>query len=196
MDRSLVVSYVNPVNNEASNVLNELDWAMGAPIVVGLVLVLVGRQFFPLFVALIGFAFGYSIASETLSPEQTNEMLAVGGGGAILGAILVMAVRKIVSRFIGLVAGAYAGFMVVGAWGLTDGNLVWIVAGVSAAVGFLAGRFLFEWMLLVVSVVVGASLVVGAIEWNQENHAEFAFVGLIIAGLMIQSLMMSKKKSD
>lgn len=169
---------------------------MGAPIVVGLVLVLVGRQFFPLFVALLGFAFGYSIASETLTPEQTNEMLAIGVGVAILGAILVMAIRKVVSRFIGLVAGAYAGFMVVGALGMTDGNLVWIVAGVCAALGFLAGRFLFEWMLLVVSVVIGASLVVEAMQWNQENHAEMAFVGLVILGLIVQSLSMGKKKSD
>ena len=119
-----------------------MDWDVGngVAIGVGVALLLLGRRFLGLFVALVGFGLGHSLALESMGPEAGDQALALGAVVAVAGAVAVLVVRKVVSRFVGLVGGAYGGFLLGATLVLPDPIWGWVVIGVCAAVGFVAGR--------------------------------------------------------
>lgn len=176
--------------------IGSVDWDVGngVAIGVGVALLLLGRRFLGLFVALVGFGLGHSLALESMGPEAGDQALALGAVVAVAGAVAVLVVRKVVSRFVGLVGGAYGGFLLGATLVLPDPIWGWVVIGVCAAVGFVAGQKLFDWTLLLASCVIGAGMIAEAAAWPPET-ARWAYPALLVGGALFQTLVFSKKKS-
>lgn len=172
-----------------------VEWEVGSSVAigVGVALLILGRRFLGLFVALVGFGLGHSLALESMGPDSEDQALALGAVVAVAGAIAVLVVRKVVSRFIGLVGGAYGGFLLSATLALPDPIWGWVVIGVCAAVGFFAGQKLFDWTLLWASCVIGSGMIVEAASWPPET-ARWAYPVLVVGGVLFQTAVFGKKK--
>jgi hypothetical protein len=129
-------------------------------LLVGLLLLVLGRRLYWLFVAGIGFLYGLELAPRLL-PEQSETMIVIVALVlAIVGALVAVVATKVVLGMIGFVAAAESRCCC-----REPGDRPWsrwrsIIAGV---VGGLL-LVLFDWTLIVLSSLAGASLIVTSLE--------------------------------
>ena len=124
-------------------------------IAIGLVLLFAGRKYFWMAAGLVGFLFGYSILHHFIGFSWLNLIV-----GLILGLVLgwlAMKFVKLVSYFIGALAGAILLPLLLGFLGI-DYNW-FIVVLVGALAGFLTITFAFSWGLIIITALMGASFV-------------------------------------
>jgi hypothetical protein len=129
-------------------------------ILVGVLLLVLGRRLYWLFVAGIGFLYGLKLA-PLLMPEQSETViLIVALVLALAGALVAVFATKIVLGVIGFVAGGGIAVMLLEHVGIDSGVVTlvsFLIAGLFGAVLLLV---LFDWTLIVLSSLAGASLIV------------------------------------
>ena len=129
-------------------------------LVVGLLLLVLGRRLYWLFVAGIGFVTGLQLGPRLL-PDQSELMIVVVALlFALVGALVAVVATKVALGIIGFVAGGGVAILLLGNLGMDGGTLaliIYIVAGIAGAVLLLV---LFDWALIVLSSLAGSSLLV------------------------------------
>jgi hypothetical protein len=162
-------------------------------ILLGSALLLAGRKLFWLFIGIVGFITGVQLAATFWTgPEWT----------AIIVGIIVGVLFSLLAVFIEALAIGIAGFLVGGfvlttftnALGFTDGLLFWLFFAIGGMVGLLLVMFLFDWALIVLSSLAGASLVVQAL-FAQDGPGGLVFIGLFLLGLLIQGLTLMREET-
>jgi hypothetical protein len=158
-------------------------------IALGLVSLLLGKRLFWLFAGIVGFALGWWLMGLLLH-DSLLRLLA----GVVVGLILAG-----LSRFLGKwairIVVAVAGFvllpMVLGNMGMLGGVSEWLWAIVGAIFGLLCAVFLADWALIVVSSILGASLLVNGaqIVFGVWSEAVRTIVGVILTavGIIVQA---------
>jgi hypothetical protein len=155
-------------------------------LVAGLVLVFAGKRFFWLAAGLAAFLFTW-VVFETL----------FGGGWlAILTGLVVACVLgwlatkfiKWVGLFIGFAAGAVIFPFLLGLIGV---DLNWLIGAlVGGVIGLILMHFLFDWGLIVLTALMGSSVVSNRLEGNFGLGASLAgLIGLVllVAGVIVQA---------
>ena len=155
------------------------------PLVLGAVLLLVGRRLFWLLIATLGFLFAFHLVERMspASPQPLHWVLAVGAG--ILGALLAIFAQKLAVGAAGMLFGGYATLWLLEHYGVELGNWEWVplvAGGIIAAVFALA---LFETALVVLSSILGAGLVAGAAKLDDLPEVVL-FAVLVIVGISVQ----------
>jgi hypothetical protein len=129
-------------------------------ILVGLLLLVLGRRLYWLFVAGIGFLYGLELAPR-LMPEQSETVIVIVALGlALAGALVAIIATKVVLGITGFVSGGGIAVLLLANLGLDSGVValgVYLVAGLIGAVLLLV---VFDWTLIVLSSLAGASLIV------------------------------------
>lgn len=129
-------------------------------ILVGLLLLVLGRRLYWLFVAGIGFLYGLELAPR-LMPEQSETVIVIVALGlALAGALVAIIATKVVLGMTGFVSGGGIAVLLLANLGLDSGVValgVYLVAGLIGAVLLLV---VFDWTLIVLSSLAGASLIV------------------------------------
>lgn len=152
---------------------------------VGIVLLIAGRRVFWLAVGVAGFVFAMVLALRWLDPEPLWLVLGLSFLAGAVGAILAILLQRVAVAVAGFLVGGWGGLALWIQLGGAEGPealLAFLVAGILAAI--LAGA-LFEFALIVVSALIGAVLVVGAVG----AHGPFGFalvLVLAVAGGLIQ----------
>lgn len=155
-------------------------------IVIGLVLLFLGRRFFWMAAGLVGFLFGYNMLQHFFGIWWLNLLV-----GLILGGILGwLAVRfvKIVSFFVGALAGAVLLPLLLGFLGVEFNWLVMVLVG--ALAGLLAISLAFSWGLIIITALMGSSIVsqnVADIFKLDQGVKSIVGVILLILGIIIQA---------
>lgn len=155
----------------------------------GVVLLVLGRRLFWLFVGLVGFFTVYQISLESLHLHPLGLRLFLAGIAGLFGVLLALFVQKVAVGISGFLVGCWlaAGFLGVDlahAAALRPGMAVVIlVAGILAAL--LALR-LFDLALIVLSSLAGAGLIVDAAHVGRPGRTLF-LVLLALAGIAIQA---------
>jgi len=132
-------------------------------VVVGLLLLTLGRRLYWLFVACVGFVAGLDLVPRAL-PDQSEAMVfLLALGLAVLGALIAIVATKVVIAIAGFAAGAGVAANFLDGFGLDDPVRfgVCLVAGI---VGALLVLVLFDWALIVISSLAGATLIVVTLE--------------------------------
>jgi hypothetical protein len=132
-------------------------------LLVGLLLLVLGRRLYWLFVAGIGFLYGLELAPR-LMPEQSETVIVIVALVlALAGALVAVVATKVVLGMIGFVAGGGIAVLLLGNLGIDRliALAVYLIAGVVGAVLLLV---LFDWTLIVLSSLAGASLIVMSAE--------------------------------
>ena len=154
-------------------------------ILVGILLLALGRKLFWLFVAAIGFMVGTDLARQYL-PHAADWVLIVGLVFGLLGAVLAMAVQKVAVSVAGFLAGGYFLMSVARTWAVhAPGATTWVAFVVGGILGALLMIFLFNWALIVFSSISGAHLIVPVLS-NDPTVAFWIFVGLVVVGCIVQ----------
>ena len=132
-------------------------------VLVGLLLLVLGRRLYWLFVAGVGFLYGLKLA-PLLMPEQSETVIVIVALVlALVGALVAVVATKVFLGVIGFVAGGGIAVLLLGNLGIDRviAVAVYLIAGVIGAVLLLV---LFDWTLIVLSSLAGASLIIMSME--------------------------------
>ncbi len=155
----------------------------------GLLLVL-GRKLFWLFVAVLGFAAGLTVASRLFHVQPEWLQLVIGIAAGILGALLAYFLEKAAIAVAGFLGGAYIAtslaISLAGNIGAKGDALNWVLFIVGGIVGAVLAVALFDWALIILSSLAGALLIIEGLKLTGPVGWLIA-LGLFIVGVVIQS---------
>ncbi len=154
------------------------------PVAVGLLLLLFGRRLYWLFVGAIGFAVGMNVASRALERESETTRLALALVVGLVGVILALFLQRVAIALAGFLAGAWLG---AGLWNALSGSpssLPWLAALAGGILGAVLSATLFDWVLIVISSLAGATLVAQYLPVARDAQgvviAVLALVGIVV----------------
>lgn len=148
--------------------------------ILGAALLLAGRKLFWLFVAAAGFITGFQLASRYFPGAEVWAVIVGLVVGAIF-AILAIFLQTIAIGIAGFLAGGYILQTIAASWGLNIAP--WLIYLIGGIIGVLLVSVLFNWAIITLSSLAGASLVVEAFQLQQ---AGLIFLILFLAGVIIQ----------
>jgi hypothetical protein len=159
-------------------------------ILIALALLLAGRRLFWLFVACIGFASGYYSAQQIwgLHSPVLVLILSIAAGG--LGAIIAIFFQKAAIVVAGFAAGGYLMVSLFNQFAGLPAQLVWLPYIIGGIAGALVLYFVFDWALIFLSTLTGATLLVQLVAFTPRVEVVL-FFALAIAGAVFQSKTMT-----
>ena len=159
---------------------------------IGVLLIFFGRRLYWFFTGLVGFVIGFILAHQLIQigPEWLAPVVALLVGA--LAAFLAVGFQKIAVGIAGLLAGAYTMFRFVGIQGWEGDLWTWIAIVGAGIAGALLTRALFELAVIVLSSLLGATLVFQA-TGTDFDYSLVAFFVLAAVGIGYQ-LAGSRKK--
>lgn len=155
------------------------------PILLGVVLLLVGRRLFWLLIATLGFLFAFTLV-DRLAPEAGQPLhwvLAIAAG--LVGALLAVFAQQLAVGAAGLLFGGYATLWILERYGVDLGNWDWVAMLAGGIFAAVLALLIFETALVVLSSILGASLLVGAAKLD-DMPAVVLFAVLVIIGVAVQ----------
>jgi hypothetical protein len=158
-------------------------------ILMGAVVLVLGRKLYWLFVGAVGFVLGFALATRFLSGGSQWVILAIALAVGLLGALLAVFLQQAAIAVAGLIGGGYVGFILAGMVGWDAGWLMWVPIIVGAILGVVLVVALFEWALIILSALTGAGLIVEAAQFRP-SIAGLLFVALLVVGIGIQAGLM------
>lgn len=150
--------------------------------ILGGALLVAGRKLFWLFVGAAGFVTGFQL---TISYFQGPEGVAiiVGLVAGLIFAALAVFLQTVAIGIAGFLAGGYILQTLTASLGLNTAP--WIIYLVGGIIGVLLVSFLFDWAIITLSSLAGATLVVQAL---QLQGTGLIFMLLFLGGVIIQGM--------
>lgn len=152
--------------------------------VAGLVLLLFGRRLYALALGAAGFTFGWSLAP--LLDAGPELQLGAGVLLGVLAAMLAFFVQRLLLSVSGFLLGLFVSWWLVSAGGLHLGGLELVVVLLSGFLGAFLLQALFGAALVVMSSLVGASLLIEA-SGVAGPLAILGWFGLALVGILLQT---------
>lgn len=161
-------------------------------LLVGIVLLLFGRQLFWLFVAAVGFSIGLELVPYIVQHPPPWLALTVGLALGLLAALLALTVQKIAIAVAGFLVGGHVATAILAAFVATHAQysgLTFIIGGIVGALLLLA---LFDWALILFSSIAGAQLITSNLHLPSSGGA-ILFLGLTIFGVVVQAALLTRR---
>lgn len=174
-------------------------------IIAGLALLTLGRRLFWLFVAIIGFGFGFLLADRLFPRQGEIIQLVIALIFGVVGALLAVFLQKVAIYIAGFIAGGSILVNLLEILGIQRGPgdtfLLIIMFVIGGIVGAILVMLIFDWALIILSSLAGAGLVVrgevpilqGALP-SEPAVDTVVFLVLLIAGIVIQARTMRGQK--
>jgi hypothetical protein len=155
-------------------------------LVLGVVLLTTGKKLYWLFVAVIGFVIGLTLANQyvQLTPWWLVYVVAMGTG--IIGGILAIFLQHLAVALVGFIVGGYGALQVSGLLGIDAAPNNWMAFIIGGIVGLLLVASVFNWALYLLSAWGGATLVTNAIGL-EATVGLVVFFALFVLGVIIQA---------
>jgi hypothetical protein len=162
-------------------------------IVIGLFLLFTGRGLFWLFVACVGFASGYHYAQQVWAIHSPLTILIISLAAGGVGAIIAIFFQKAAIVIAGFAAGGYVVLSLLGQFNGLAAQMIWLPYIIGGIIGAVILYFTFDWALIVLSTLTGASLIVQMVTFSP--LAEIAlFLVLVIVGMAFQAKIMTGER--
>ena len=160
-------------------------------LILGVALLVAGRKLFWLFVGAAGFVTGMQLATQFW---QGPELLAIiiGLVVGVIFALLAIFLQSVAIGIAGFLAGGYVLTVLAGMIGLNQGAFSWIVYIIGGIIGVLLVIFLFDWAIITLSSLAGASLITQAL-FLPSGIGGVIFIVLVIVGVVIQASTMQRE---
>ena len=150
--------------------------------VLGLALLAAGQRLFWLFVGAVGFTVGLQAATLIFGTESLWILWASGLVAGTVGALLAIFFQTLAIVAGGFMAGSLVVFHLMQHGGMAPHALIVLTGG---AVGALALFLIFDWALILLSSMVGATLIT-EVAGLQFPAAPIVFTALCAAGVAVQ----------
>ena len=158
---------------------------------IGVLLLVFGRKLFWLFVGVVGFLWGFQIASQLLPANSQIAILAAALVLGLIGAVLAIFVQHLVVILAGFMAGGHLLIRVLALYNWDVQQYVWWIALLGGILGALLALMLLDWALIILSSLIGANLVSQALPLDQATTILLAIL-LAISGIVIQSRLLQR----
>ena len=152
-------------------------------IVLGVLLLFLGRRLFWLCVGSMGFLVGVDFASTTGVRASEWMILAIFFG--ILGAVFAVTFQWVAVILAGFLGGGYFLMNIFNFAGQGQGPSSWLLFVIGGTVGMLVMFIAFDWALIAISSLVGAMLIAQNLDINESLQVIFFAVGTLF-GMMVQ----------
>lgn len=159
--------------------------------IVGIGLLLAGRKIFWLFVGGIGFLIGIELARRIAFPSDWMIVVAALGLGLIF-ALLAVFLESIAIGIAGFLGGGLAAIRIAALFGMeapVAQQVLFVIGGILGAILIVV---LFNWALITISSLAGASMVVSSFAMGGAQRPLVLFL-LIIFGVVVQSMAMRRE---
>jgi len=162
--------------------------------IVGLAVLVIGRQLFWVAVSGLGFIIGLTYTSQYLQGSPYLIVL-ISLGVGLIGAILAYALEKAAAGLVGFLAGWYLIqiLLVNISWDPGDSAIIFQIIG--GLIGLVLIMVVFDWSLIILSSLAGATMIVQSIQF-QPSVKFTVFLVLLILGLSIQGIMWMQEQND
>jgi Domain of unknown function (DUF4203) len=166
-----------------------------AQIVIGGLLLFFGRKLFWLYVAACGFAVGLTMATRMLGVQPEWLALLIGLGAGVLGALVAVFFQPLAIGVGGLLAGGFIAAAIAGGIGLQGDAFFWVAFVLGGVLGAILLVALFDWGLIALSSLLGASLIVPALHLPRTT-AFVVWLGLLLLGVAVQAALMRPERKE
>lgn len=164
-------------------------------ILVGLALLVLGRRLFWLFVGGAGFVAGLTLAGLFVRGQPDWVLLVIALAAGLLGVLIALFLQRLAVWIAGFIAGGYILIELLNWLGQETGLPTWVLFIIGGIVGGLLLAALFDWALILLSSLTGATIVVQATQFGPQISAAL-FIVLLIVGIAIQARLMQRERSS
>ncbi|MGD8590294.1 MAG: hypothetical protein PVG22_15825 [Chromatiales bacterium] len=164
-------------------------------LLLGVTVLLVGRNIFWLFVAVIGFMFGIEIAQGLFFEQPMWMSLLAGVGMGLVGAVVAIVYQRLAFVLAGFYAGVFLTIVIAGELGLVAMPAVtpFFIGLLGAVLAFL----MTDWAIILLSSLAGAALIVTTLSTLQSGIAMASFLVLAVVGMFVQwNILTRQRRSD
>jgi len=155
-------------------------------IIFGLIMLFAGRKLFWLFIACLGFFFGYALVANGWADSSPEMRLVAGAAIGLVCALLAVFLQKLAIGIGGFLGGSYLALAGVQAAGLELGLLTLVAVVVAGLIGILLMSLAFELTLIALSSLAWASLIMDGMSLAPNGIYAIAFVVMVLIGIVIQ----------
>jgi hypothetical protein len=161
-------------------------------VVAGLLVLLLGRRIFWLFVGLVGFFLGAQASTQIFPDMADGVLLLVALAVGLVGAVLAILLQRLAVTMAGAIAGGMLAVRIAPLAGLHTeaGVIAAFVAGALVAAVVLA--VLFDPALIVISALIGGVMAAEAFPIDPSVEP-FVLVVLVALGIAIQARQFSRR---
>jgi hypothetical protein len=163
-------------------------------VLVGLVVLTLGRRLFWLFVGAVGLVAGITLATQFFRGQPDWVILLIALGAGLLGALLAIFLQQVAIGLAGFIGGGYIAIYLLNVLGLGPGRQSWLPFVIGGIIGIVLVVALFDWALIVLSSLTGASLIVQATHLRPAITG-LAFILLFVVGVAVQASLMHGGRS-
>ena len=160
-------------------------------LLLGAVLLVAGRKLFWLFVGIIGFVTGMQVAARLWNGPDWTAII-IGVIVVIIFALLAVFIEALAIGVAGFLAGGFILTTFTNMLGLNEGFLFWILYAIGGIIGLVLVLLLFDWALIILSSLAGASLIVQSFVPGS-GTAGLMFILLFIVGIVIQAFTLQRE---
>ena len=161
-------------------------------ILIGIVVLTLGRKLFWLAVGVVGFILGLSLVVRYMGgqPDWVILVTALVAGG--IGALLAVLVQKVAAGVAGFLLGGYIAVWLLQLFELDLNQWAWLFFIIGGIIGIILILSLLELALIILSSLAGATLIVQAIPFSS-LVAGLLFLTLLVVGIVIQARMLPEE---
>ncbi len=171
------------------------DLMTGFWIIAGLLLLIFGRKLFWLYVALIGFVFGFYMGGQIAGAYQDWVILLIAFSVGAIGALLALFLQIVAIGLSGFLGGCYIVAAIFQLFEMGTGDLFWIAYVIGGIIGAVTMYLIFDWALILISSLAGALLTVQGIDQIMATGPQFNMLLaaiLLLTGMVIQARLFKK----
>ncbi len=165
-----------------------------ATIIGGLLLLLLGRRLYWLFVGVIGFLAGVQFGAQLVEGQPEWMLLVVGVVTGLVAALLAVFLQRIVIALAGGLAGGILAMELATAFGATGQSVQWIAFIVGAIIAAALVSLVFDWALIVISSLLGATVVAQALGLAASLEL-LVILGLAAIGIVVQAFLLRRSRA-
>ncbi len=167
--------------------LNVIDLILGGALLIA------GRKLFWLFVGAAGFVTGLQLATRFWHGSELGALI-IGLVVGVIFALLAIFVQALVIGIAGFLTGGYVLTVLATMFGIdVSGVTTWIVYIIGGIIGVILVSLLFDWALITLSSLVGASLIIESFT-PQRAVGGLIFFILFILGVVIQGSILRRER--
>jgi len=166
--------------------LEQLQLSPLPQVLVGLLLVLLGRKLFWLFVGVVGFLAGMRFGAQLVTGQSEIVILTLAIGVGLLAAVLAIVLQRVAVALAGGLAGGMLAMRLAVLLGINAETVGWVFFAVGAVLAAILVSAVFDWALIILSALIGASMVSDVLPFD--SAARFvSMIVLFVIGAFVQS---------
>ena len=163
-------------------------------LILGGALLIAGRKLFWLFVGAAGFITGIQLATRFFQGSGLIAIL-VGLVIGVIFALLAIFLQAVVIGIAGFLTGGYVLTVLASLIGFSlTGGAFWLIYLICGIIGVILVSFLFDWAIITLSSLAGASLIVQALAFPAATGGVI-FIILFLAGVLIQGFTLRRERA-